>query len=150
MRLSTMKPRRRGARRAMTGWMLWRTATRLIRRRKRRRSAWQLLGAVAFGAAAGFVLWKLARGRRDMGREAEATATSAPEERPLEDTELERKVEEALARPSDASKPRVAVRVTDGVVELSGQVEDPSDRQWFVETAQQVDGVKEVRNLLHA
>ena len=66
-----------------------------------------------------------------------------------DDVTLSRKVESEIFRPADAPKGSVSVNAENGVVFLRGEV---SDREWidrFEEQARKVDGVAEVRNLLH-
>jgi osmotically-inducible protein OsmY len=67
----------------------------------------------------------------------------------LGDAALARKVESEIFRAADAPKSRVDINVENGVVFLRGEVE----RDWIERLerdAQQVNGVKAVRNLLHA
>jgi osmotically-inducible protein OsmY len=67
----------------------------------------------------------------------------------VDDVTLARKVETEIFRPADAPKGDVSVDVQDGVVHLRGMV---ADVQWIdrlAEDAGKVDGVKDVRNLLH-
>ena len=65
------------------------------------------------------------------------------------DAGLARKVESEIFRPVDAPKGKVDVNAENGVVFLRGEV----DRPWIERLgneAEQVRGVKAVRNLLHA
>jgi osmotically-inducible protein OsmY len=67
----------------------------------------------------------------------------------LDDVTLARKVETEIFRPADAPKGQVSVNAENGVVFLRGEVSS----EWIERLgseAQQVEGVKEVRNLLHA
>jgi osmotically-inducible protein OsmY len=84
---------------------------------------------------------------------AAATATpSMPGSDKIEDVDdvtLARKVETEIFRPADAPKSDVSVDVQEGVVHLRGMV---ADEQWIArlaEDAGKVDGVKDVKNLLH-
>jgi osmotically-inducible protein OsmY len=66
-----------------------------------------------------------------------------------DDVTLAHKVESEIFRSADAPKGAVSVNAENGVVFLRGEV---AEREWidrFGEEAKQVDGVKEVRNLLH-
>lgn len=69
--------------------------------------------------------------------------------RDYDDTTLARKVETEIFRPADAPKGRVDVNAHDGVVELRGTVDRPEQITQLVAATQRVDGVREVRNLLH-
>ena len=71
------------------------------------------------------------------------------EDREYDDVTLARKVESEIFRPPDAPKDRVSVNVQHGVVELRGEVQRPEDGEQLAAAAERVDGVKEVRNLLH-
>jgi osmotically-inducible protein OsmY len=67
----------------------------------------------------------------------------------LDDVTLARKVESEIFRSADAPKGAVSVNAENGVVFLRGVVEE---RVWIDRLegdARQVEGVKEVRNLLH-
>jgi osmotically-inducible protein OsmY len=66
-----------------------------------------------------------------------------------DDVTLARKVESEIFRPEDAPKGGVSVNAENGVVFLRGEV---ADREWidrFEAAARNVEGVQEVRNLLH-
>jgi osmotically-inducible protein OsmY len=66
-----------------------------------------------------------------------------------DDVTLVRKVETEIFRPADAPKGSVSVNAENGVVFLRGEV---PEREWIdrlADEARKVDGVKEVRNLLH-
>jgi len=66
-----------------------------------------------------------------------------------DDVTLARKVESEIFRSADAPKGSVSVNAENGVVFLRGTVEQ---REWIDrlgDAARQVDGVAEVRNLLH-
>ena len=68
---------------------------------------------------------------------------------PADDITLARKVETEIFRPEDAPKGRVNVQAIDGVVELRGQVDDPSMIDDLERRTRSVTGVRDVRNLLH-
>ena len=80
---------------------------------------------------------------------ARAAAPSMPGRKQPDDVTLAHKVESEIFRPADAPKGDVSVNAENGVVFLRGEV----DREWIdrlADAARQVDGVKELRNLLHA
>ena len=66
-----------------------------------------------------------------------------------DDVTLARKVETEIFRPADAPKGAVSVNAENGVVFLRGIVESSDWIERFEEQARKVDGVAEVRNLLH-
>jgi hypothetical protein len=68
---------------------------------------------------------------------------------PDDDQTLKSKVESEIFRPADAPKGSVDVSVANGVVELRGQVGDPSQSEALEKAARNVTGVRDVRNLLH-
>jgi osmotically-inducible protein OsmY len=66
-----------------------------------------------------------------------------------DDVTLARKVETEIFRAADAPKGSVSVNAENGVLFLRGEV---PEREWIdrlADEARKVDGVKEVRNLLH-
>jgi osmotically-inducible protein OsmY len=67
----------------------------------------------------------------------------------LNDVGLARKVESVIFRPEDAPKGRVSVNAEDGVVFLRGEVEKQEQIDMLVHSAEHVEGVREVRNLMH-
>ena len=67
----------------------------------------------------------------------------------LNDPALARKVESEIFRAEDAPKGSVNVNVEDGVVFLRGQVEESDAIERLVAEAEKVDGVREVKSLLH-
>jgi osmotically-inducible protein OsmY len=76
----------------------------------------------------------------------------ANRERPkpdMDDQTLKNKVETVLFRDEDAPKESVVVSVTDGVVELRGEVKRPEIKKELETQARSVPEVREVRNLLH-
>jgi osmotically-inducible protein OsmY len=86
-------------------------------------------------------------------RGAAASVTPTPsDDRKLDqlgDAALARKVESEIFRAADAPKGDVDVNVENGVVFLRGEVE-PDWIERLGTEAEQVNGVKAVRNLLHA
>lgn len=67
----------------------------------------------------------------------------------LENTALARKVESVIFRPEDAPKGRVSVNAEGSVVYLRGEVETQEQIDALMHGAQNVEGVEEVRNLMH-
>jgi BON domain len=68
---------------------------------------------------------------------------------PGDDNTLKNKVETEIFRDADAPKGSVDVTVVNGIVELRGQVDDPSKSEALELKTRMVSGVKDVRNLLH-
>ena len=68
---------------------------------------------------------------------------------PGDDNTLKSKVETEIFRDTDAPKGNVDVTVVNGIVELRGQVDDPSQSEALELKTRMVSGVKDVRNLLH-
>ena len=97
--------------------------------------------------------------RRDLDKNARFAAgtatratkrfTSRSNSPALNDAGLTRKVESHIFRPEDAPKGRVSVNAEGGVVFLRGEVETQEQIDTLVRSADHVDGVEEVRNLLH-
>jgi BON domain len=67
----------------------------------------------------------------------------------LNDPSLARKVESEIFRDPGAPKGAVSVSVENGVVFLRGQLDDAGQREKLAAEARNVDGVREVQNLLH-
>src|SRR3954451_1985862 len=77
-------------------------------------------------------------------------ATSGGGDKPsLNDVGLARKVESVIFRPEDAPKGRVSVNVEGDVVFLRGEVENQEQIDTLVRGAEHVEGVEDVRNLMH-
>lgn len=105
----------------------------------------------------------LRRGKRETERKAryaegvaEGVAHEAglgedrpPAEERLNDPALARKVETEIFRDHQLAKGRVNVMVENGVVSLRGQVDNEREIGELVAAAQQVEGVRQVENLLH-
>ena len=66
-----------------------------------------------------------------------------------DDVTLARKVETEIFREADAPKGEVNVNAVDGVVELRGEVKRPEIVKELEDKARKVQGVRDVRNLLH-
>jgi osmotically-inducible protein OsmY len=68
---------------------------------------------------------------------------------PDDDVTLARKVETEIFRDADAPKGSVNVDVVDRVVTLRGQVDDEKQIKSLEKAAKNVDGIRDVKNLLH-
>jgi osmotically-inducible protein OsmY len=68
---------------------------------------------------------------------------------PGDDNTLKSKVETEIFRDAGAPKGNVDVSVVNGIVELRGQVDDPSQAEALELKTRMVSGVKDVRNMLH-
>jgi osmotically-inducible protein OsmY len=66
-----------------------------------------------------------------------------------DDVTLARKVETEIFRPADVPKGTINVNAENGVVYLRGEAPNPELMNRLVEQAGRVQGVKEVKNLLH-
>ena len=95
----------------------------------------------------------LRRGRALLGSRGGGGRSSGAAQgaRDYDDVTLARRVESAIFRPAElhALKGHVSVNVADHVVELRGEVPDANLIEAFGSTAQGVDGVRGVHNLLH-
>jgi hypothetical protein len=67
----------------------------------------------------------------------------------LNDPALARKVETEIFRGDDVPKGSINVNAENGVVYLRGEVNEPGQVEKLAEAARSVDGVREVKNLLH-
>jgi osmotically-inducible protein OsmY len=83
------------------------------------------------------------------GAVRKATSAATPSKPSPNDTALVRKVESHIFRAEDAPKGRVSLNSEDGVVFIRGEVESQDQIDMLVSGAQRVDGVREVRNLMH-
>lgn len=99
------------------------------------------------------------RGAREAGRKAQyaagvakgaaAEAAGAGEgTADLNDPALARKVESEIFRDAEAPKGQVNVSAVAGVVELRGAVDDPASAERLANQAKEIEGVREVRNLI--
>jgi osmotically-inducible protein OsmY len=125
------------------------SASKAAKRKARRGPSTQerfgkIAGAVGITAAIAFVLAKIDR-RKAVGKAKGAVSGS----KDYDDVTLARKVESELFRPADAPKGSVSVNVNDGVVELRGELSDQAKIDELGDNARKIDGVKDVRNLLH-
>jgi osmotically-inducible protein OsmY len=135
-----------------------------------------MAAAFALGTITGLILSRLDQRRRNIARDKVAAAgrgvvqtaarqadyaagvakgaahaattplRPAPE---YDDVTLARKVESVLFRPADAPKGAISVGVVDGVVELRGKLDDEDKIAELDRAARKVEGVKDVRNLVH-
>ncbi len=71
------------------------------------------------------------------------------EPKDFDDQTLKSKVETELFRPADAPKGTVNVNVENGVVYLRGEADTPEMIRDLVERTERVQGVRQVKNLLH-
>ena len=107
--------------------------------------------AVGITAAVAFLLSKIDR-RKAAGKAkgaAQGAASTATGGKDYDDVTLARKVESELFRPADVPKGSISVNVNDGVVELRGELTDQKQIEELGDNAKKIDGVKDVRNLLH-
>jgi osmotically-inducible protein OsmY len=124
-----------------------------------------LIGAAIGGAAIWFLDPERGGGRRTqalgiaqkgkqrvtekVGSDTPDRQERAPAGERLNDPGLQAKVESEIFRADDAPKDKVSVNVEDGVVYLRGELDDPVAIEGLREAASNVDGVTEVRSLLH-
>ncbi len=124
-----------------------------------------LIGAAIGGAAIWFLDPDRGGGRRTqalgiaqkgkqrvtekVGSDTPDAQDRAPASERLNDPGLQAKVESEIFRADDAPKDKVSVNVEDGVVYLRGELDDPAAIDGLREAASNVDGVTEVRSLLH-
>jgi hypothetical protein len=67
----------------------------------------------------------------------------------LNDTALARKVETEIFRGADVPKGSINVNAENGVIYLRGEVKQPEQVEKLGQAAREIDGVREVKNLLH-
>jgi osmotically-inducible protein OsmY len=111
----------------------------------------KIAGAVGITAAIGIVLAKIDR-RKAAGKAKGAVsgvASTVTGGKDYDDATLAHKVETELFRPADVPKGSISVNVNDGVVELRGELTDQKQIDELGDNAKKIDGVKDVRNLLH-
>ena len=147
------------------------------RRRRPRVAIWQLLTAAALGGAVAYFLdpemgnrrRKMAlqrtahlvrRSARGLGKSGtklggditgkrQALMHSRDAHEPFDDATLAHKVESVLFRDPHIAKGRININAEHGVVVLRGEVEQPSDMRDIERAVKDIDGVHEVRSLLH-
>ena len=147
------------AKKSAKGWAGYKVAKgagKAVKRKARRgpstkQRVARIAGAVGITAAVGLVLAKIDR-RKAAGKAKGAVhsaASTVTGGKNYDDVTLARKVESELFRPSDVPKGSISVNVNDGVVELRGELPDQEQIDELGSNAQKIDGVKDVRNLLH-
>ena len=150
------------AKKGAKGWAVYKTAKgaakgatkgtgKVVRRKARRgpstRERVAKIGAaIGITAAVAFVLTKIDR-RKAAGKAKGAVSSVGTKD--YDDVTLARKVESELFRPADVPKGSISVNVSDGVVELRGELPDQKQIDELGSNAKKIDGVKDVRNLLH-
>jgi osmotically-inducible protein OsmY len=146
------------AKKSAKGWAVYKTGKGVAKgagkaaKRKARRGpstkerVAKIAGAVGITAAVGILLSKLG-GKKAAGKAKGAVTSVKPKD--YDDVTLARKVESEIFRPADVPKGAISVNVNDGVVELRGEIADQKQIDELGESAKKVDGVKDVRNLLH-
>jgi osmotically-inducible protein OsmY len=90
----------------------------------------------------------VAQGVAHKAEKAKEKATGA-RDRTYDDATLETKVESEIFRSANSHKDRVNVNSENGVVFLRGQLESQDDIDALVAAARKVEGVQDVRSLLH-
>ena len=99
-------------------------------------------------------------GRRQAGRVGRGVAAEAyglsqkvqhlrEEPKDFDDATLAQKVETEIFRPADVPKGRINVNVQNGIVQLRGEVDRPELIDELVDRTRDVQGVRDVENLLH-
>jgi len=81
---------------------------------------------------------------------SETSKAAAGAERVMDDAALTARVKSVLLADAQVKGTKIDVDTTNGVVTLQGNVSSPSEKSRAEQLAQQVDGVKEVRNNLTA
>jgi hypothetical protein len=127
-------------------------ASKAVRRKLRRgpstaERVGRIAAAIGVSGALAFVLVKIDR-RKVAGR-AKGAIQSVGGSKDYDDVTLARKVETELFRPADVPNGAISVNVNDGVVELRGELPDQAQIDELGNAARKVNGVKDVRNLLH-
>ena len=144
------------AKKGAKGWAVFKAAKgttkaagKAVKRKTRRGPSTRervakIAGAIGITAAVGFLLSRIDR-RKAAGKVKGAVSRN----KDYDDVTLARKVETELFRPADVPKGAISVNVNDGVVELRGELPDQGQIEALGATAKQIDGVRDVRNLLH-
>lgn len=150
---------------------------RLGRRRQRKLEAWQMAAALALGGClmyffdpemghrrrtmamqrAGRLLRQSIRGLGRTGRKMgadlsgkrQALAHVRDAHEPLDDATLAHKVESILFRDPRVPKGRINVNAENGVVFLRGELEHDGELREVERAVRHIEGVMEVRSLLH-
>jgi osmotically-inducible protein OsmY len=123
---------------------------RKARKRFRKNSGQVVRVAAVSGAGVATAVVLGARRRRQaLVGKAVGAVSGSPKAGDLNDPTLARKVETEIFRGEDAPKGSVDVNAENGVIYLRGEVKHPEDIEALGKAARKVDGVKEVKNLLH-
>ena len=88
-------------------------------------------------------------GAQASGLKEKATHLKEQEKPQPDDVTLARKVETEIFRDAEVPKGQINVNAEDGVVYLRGEVEQPDMIEELESKARDVQGVREVENLLH-
>jgi osmotically-inducible protein OsmY len=86
---------------------------------------------------------------RIMGIQYELAAADRVDGRVYNDATLARKVETELFRDPEVPKGKININVEDGTVVLRGEARTPHQINALEAAARSIDGVQDVRNLLH-
>jgi osmotically-inducible protein OsmY len=142
------------AKKGAKGWAGFKAAegaSKAVKRKARRgpstkERVGKIAGAVGITAVVAFLLSKLDRSKAIGKMKGAASSVGSKD---YDDVTLARKVETELFRPADVPKGSISVNVNDGVVELRGELSDQTQIDELGDNAKKIDGVKDVRNLLH-
>ena len=110
--------------------------------RRRRKMAVQRTGGIVRRTARGAAA-------QTSGMAAKAQHLKEEPKPQPDDVTLARKVETEIFRDADVPKGQINVNAEDGVVYLRGEVEQPDMIEELESKARDVQGVREVENLLH-
>lgn len=84
------------------------------------------------------------RGHLDSRADAAVDPDDLDSDQPLDDTWITTKVKTALMADSDVGALEIDVDTVNGVVHLSGEVDDPNEAREAVATARDIEGVRDV------
>lgn len=116
--------------------------------RRRRRLLVDRVGAVARRGSG-----RVGRMTRYAGSTLSATrdrvASFANDDEPVDDITLTDRVESQVFRDHDLPKGELNIDTVDGVVMIRGQVDEPEVMNEIIARTWRVEGVKDVRNLMH-
>lgn len=121
---------------------------------KKAKSPLKLVAAIAAVALVGYAIRKALGGGKS-SREGvpspgsvSPTAPLGPTDPSLNDPALKSKVESILFAPDDAPKGAISVDVSNGVVTLRGELDSSQQASELATSAEQVEGVRRVENLI--
>ena len=117
--------------------------------RRRRKMAVQRTGGIARRTARGAARPGRGAAAQTSGMAAKAQHLKEEPKPQPDDVTLARKVETEIFRDADVPKGQINVNAEDGVVYLRGEVEQPDMIEELESKARDVQGVREVENLLH-